>query len=140
MPLDYEEIAKESRYERWPKIGETKSYHIVKSERKEGASKWNFQKNVDAVLPDGSIIKTKTDAGFRYELTLGNGKQITLNNFGLLMLFKNNNIQDGDAFELKHLDKGSWEIRKIDQKLVKNSAKSTVGAKEITPEDMQWED
>jgi len=88
-----------------PKVGESKVIHIREARRVEdptGQDEQNFR----------SMTK---NFGYRFELTLTNGRIFMLNVWKLFFAFKEADVQDGDLVQIDHLDKGVYKVTVLEK-------------------------
>lgn len=102
-PIDYNAVA--SLREFGPKVGESKAIHIRKSEKVEDPEDKN-QRNFKSTIKN---------FGFRYELTLTNGRIFDLNVWKLFYAFQEKNVQDGDKVQIDHPGEGVYVVTILEQ-------------------------
>lgn len=106
MPIDY----RDSRWAKWPAVGEDAEYKILSSEKMEsGPWEYNFKR--------GGI-----DVGYNYHIRVEdpsgvNGEKIlVLNNWSIFYALKEANVQDGMNIIVKHPAKGVWKVHVLASK------------------------
>lgn len=93
MPFDYE-----NQEEYWPKIGTEKQLTITE---------------VSKVNDPGNPINFKSkikNFGYHYIISLDNGRDMILNNFGLYTQFKQCRVKEGDTIIVRHPEHGVWKV------------------------------
>lgn len=117
MSLNYSEFKTDSKYVYLPRVGEEMIYEIKEiSKVTEGNPKFHFQQNQEVVLDDDSVATVKKNLGYHIEARLANGKILSVNSLSaFLKVFKKYEINDGDHIRVFHIDKGEWEVEKLNE-------------------------
>lgn len=83
-----------------PKVGESKVIHIREAARVD-----------DPTGNDPNNFRSKTkNFGYRYELTLTNGRVFLLNVWKLFFAFKDADVQDGDKVQIDHTGTSEYRV------------------------------
>lgn len=88
-----------------PKVGESKVIHIreaAKVEDPTGTSEENFRSRT-------------RNFGYRFELTLTNGRIFPLNVWKLFFAFKEADVQDGDKIQIDHPAEGVYRVTVLEK-------------------------
>lgn len=103
----------ESKFIKLPKEGgDPVKIHIKSIEKIEGEkSKYNFHKNENVSLPDGSLVDVKVDQGYRFRLTTFDGKVLEIGSWKPYYAFKKAGVKDGDLVKIFHPAKGEWSVQ-----------------------------
>ncbi len=122
MALNYGDDKYQGKYIYMPRIGETLEIEIkelreVKSEN----PKFNFSESVPVMIngepaidDEGEAITKKKDLGYHIEAELTNGKILSVTSIAaFIQVFKKNELNDGDKVRIKHIEKGIWEVEKL---------------------------
>lgn len=100
----------ESKFVKLPKEGGDPIVICIKSvEKVQGEkSKYNFHKNEKLTLPDGNQVDVKVDQGYRFKLTMDDGKVLEIGSWKPYYAFKNAGVKAGDRVKISHPVKGEW--------------------------------
>lgn len=110
--IDYEQ-ENNSKFESLPKVGEKKTFEIVRAEKVEGGDpRFNF-KSKKEVLVDGQKATVEVDAGYRYDFHLKNGKILSVSNWSTWYAFLRAQVNDGMVIDVNHPVKGEWDIKLV---------------------------
>ena len=87
-----------------PKVGESKVIHIRESKR------------VESSMDDPLNFRSRTEnKGYRYELTLTNGRIFMLNVWKIFFAFKDANVEDGDLVQIDHPGEGVYKVSVLEK-------------------------
>ena len=104
-----------------PPVGEEREFDIKEIKKVECDNpKFNFTetKQMDVTDPEtGEIVSVekKKDLGYHIECDLVSGQILTITSISAwYKVFVANKIQDGEKVRIKHIDKGEWEVERLE--------------------------
>ena len=122
MGVDYNDEKYQGKYVYMPKMGASAEFDIKEiKEVQSDNPKFNFSENVPVMQggvqlidDDGEPVFKKKDLGYHIEAELTNGKILSVTSFpAFLLVFKANNIQDGEKVKISHIAKGEYIVERV---------------------------
>ncbi len=113
--FDYNNEKYQGQWVYLPTIGNEAVFDIKEiREVKSANKKINFKQRIKTMV-DSEEVEIEKDLGYHVEAELKNGKILSITSLSaFLQVFKQNNIQDGEKVLIRHVEKGEWEIERIE--------------------------